>query len=332
MRRVFLAVAMMLLLGAARTASAQSIDPRCTDPSVVGAALEGGDACQKVMDIFRYMNPQLGLLITGGNATLGQGGTLGGLGRFLVGGRVNALRASIPDLEAVGVIAGPAQQDQYPTVGRALPMPALDAAFGIFRGFPVGVTHVAGVDLLVSASVMPELERRDIEIEVPGSNIRFGWGARLGILEETIALPAMSVTYIRRDIPRLTMHARMDDDTVSMENLDIRTEAWRIVASKSIGIFTVGGGVGQDRYSTSAALTYVVREGGDVFRPDAPIMLRDAPTRLNMFADLSVHISRLRLLGEIGRVSGGNIRTYNQFSPRADAPRIYGTVGLRFGL
>lgn len=331
MRPVVLAV-VITLLWPPRTAPAQTIDPRCTDPSIVGVGLEGGDACQKVMDIFRYMNPQLGLLITGGNATLGQGGTLGGLGRFLVGGRINALRASIPDLEAVGVIAGPAQQDDYSTVGRALPMPALDAAFGIFRGFPVGPTHVAGVDLLVSASVMPELERRDIEIEVPGSNIRFGWGGRVGIIEETIALPAMSVTYIRRDIPRLTMHARVEDDTVSMHDLDIRTSAWRVVASKNIGVFTVGGGVGQDRYSTSSSLTYVVRENGDVLRPQAPITLRDAPTRLNMFADLSVHISRLRLLGEIGRVSGGNIRTYNQFSPRADAPRIYGTVGLRFGL
>ncbi len=331
MRRVPLVLA-VTMIGAAAGVQAQTVDPRCTDPSIVGAALEGGDACQKVMDIFRYMNPQLGLLITGGNATLGQGGTLGGPGRFLIGGRVNALRASIPDLEAVGVVAGPTRQDQYPTEGRGLAMPALDAAIGIFRGFPVGVTHVGGLDLLVSASVMPEVDRRDIEIEVPGSNIRFGWGGRLGILEETIALPAMSVTYIRRDIPRLTMHARVDDDTVSMQNLDIRTSAWRVVASKSLGIFTVGGGVGQDRYSTSSLLTYVVREDGDVFRPDAPILLQDTPTRLNMFADLSIHIGRLRLLGEIGRVSGGNIRTYNQFTPSADAPRIYGTVGLRFGL
>ena len=35
------------------------------------------DACQKAVDLFQYMAPQLGTVIAGGNATLGQGGTLG---------------------------------------------------------------------------------------------------------------------------------------------------------------------------------------------------------------------------------------------------------------
>src|SRR5919204_6253244 len=40
------------------------------------------DACQQSIDLFKYMVPQLGIAITGGNATLGQGGALGGLGHF----------------------------------------------------------------------------------------------------------------------------------------------------------------------------------------------------------------------------------------------------------
>jgi hypothetical protein len=330
--RVLVAAVLSMVMLPAGTAHAQQVDPRCMDESIVGATLEGGDACQKVIDIFTYMNPQLGMLITGGNATLGQGGVLGGFGRFLIGGRINVLRASIPDLGSVGVANGPAQMDTYRTESRTIPMPIVDGAFGVFRGFPLGGLHVGGLDVLVSMSYMPEVERSDIAIEVPGSSFRFGWGVRVGLIEETILLPAVSVTFIRRDLPRLTMHARVDDDTVSMQNLEIRPTAWRIVASKSLRQFTVGGGIGQDRYDTRAQLTYVVRDGAAVSRPDAPFPWHDDPTRLNMFVDLSVHLSRVRLMGELGRVSGGNIRTYNRFVPRADAPRTYGTLGFRFEL
>ena len=40
-------------------------------------------------------------LITGGNATIGQSGALGGLGHFSIGVRVNALQASIPKLDNI---------------------------------------------------------------------------------------------------------------------------------------------------------------------------------------------------------------------------------------
>ncbi len=323
---------LLCTLGTASVAAAQVQDPRCADPSVVGAGLQGGDACQKVVDVYRYLNPQLGMLITGGNATLGQYGVLGGPGTFLIGGRINVLRASIPQLADVGVSLGPPQADEYRTAGRAVPLPTLDGSFGIFRGFPVGYSRVGGLDLLVSASFMTELDRRDISIEVPGSAVRFGWGARVGLIEETIVLPAVSVTYMRRDIPRMTLRAHVEDDTVTMQRLDIRTSAWRLVAGKNFRRTSFGAGIGQDRYDASAELTYVVREGGDVFRPAAPFVLTDTPTRLNMFIDASIYFGRVQLLGEVGRVSGGDIRTYNRFTPRADAPRLYGTVGLRFGI
>jgi len=49
-------------LGTAATAAlpAQSVDSHCTDPAIVGVTLHGGDACQKVADLFNYMNMQIG--------------------------------------------------------------------------------------------------------------------------------------------------------------------------------------------------------------------------------------------------------------------------------
>ena len=56
-------------------------------------------------------------------------------------------------------------------------------------------------------------------------------------------------------------------------------------------------------------------------------------TRNNMFADLSINMMVVKLVGEIGQVSGGTFPTpTNTFSSGAqDDSRLYASVGLRFG-
>src|SRR5437660_1096254 len=57
------------------------------------------DACRMAVDVFQYLAPQLGLALTGGNPTLGQGGVLGGLGHFAAEARVNAFAGDIPQIQ-----------------------------------------------------------------------------------------------------------------------------------------------------------------------------------------------------------------------------------------
>lgn len=79
MRKTMLVAAGLTLL-AATVSRAQNAPNSCppgtstTDPARVTQ-----DACQMSMDVFDLMAPQLGLALAGGNATLGRGGTLGGL-------------------------------------------------------------------------------------------------------------------------------------------------------------------------------------------------------------------------------------------------------------
>ena len=54
-------------------------------------------------------------------------------------------------------------------------------------------------------------------------------------------------------------------------------------------------------------------------------------TRTNYFADVAMNLLVLKLVGEVGMVSGGSVPTYNQFSTKADASRLYGSVGIRLG-
>src|SRR5919199_6269481 len=107
MKVVRLALGAAVTLAVAAPIKAQSVDSRCNG-EFAGPGRVGGDACQKVIDLYKYMNVQLGTSVAGGNATLGQGGSLGGLGHFAVDLRANAMRASVPDVEATGVQAGPA--------------------------------------------------------------------------------------------------------------------------------------------------------------------------------------------------------------------------------
>ncbi|HET7583366.1 MAG TPA: hypothetical protein VFK13_00530 [Gemmatimonadaceae bacterium] len=332
MRIVSCVAAAVVAFGGVGSAAAQGsgvVDPRCTDPSIVGATLDGGDACQKVVDIFKYLNPQLGVLVTGGNATLGQGGTLGGLGHFTVGLRVNVLRTSLPDVDAVGVDVGPAQSSAYPSDKQLAPLPVVDASIGILKGIPLGITRLGGLDLLLSAFYVPEFSTNGLDVTTPESSLKVGYGARLGVLQESAIVPGVSVTWFRRDLPTLAMRGNVEDDTVSLSSMRLNTTAWRVVVSKNLLLLGLAAGVGRDNYHTTTSVTYVVHDGGVVTRPAAPIPLEEDPWRTNAFLDVTLNLPVFKVLGEVGRVSGGDLKTFNTFDPDPNATRYYGTLGFR---
>ena len=74
----------------------------------------GGDACQRAIELFRHAAPQIGTLIAGGNATLGQGSTLGRLGHFVLTMRVNGTsKLGVPQVDDQPLTAGPVQRSSY---------------------------------------------------------------------------------------------------------------------------------------------------------------------------------------------------------------------------
>jgi hypothetical protein len=302
---------------------------RCTDPDFVGAGQVGGDACQKVVDTYNYLNGQLGTLVAGGNATLGQSGGLGGLGHFAVTVRANAMSGSIPDLDQAGIALSPVGAPQtIPTNGEFVPFPTVDAAIGLFNGFLVGVSNVGGVDLLVNATALPHFTFQSVHVTTPDGSLKLGVGVRVSLLQESLITPGISLTYMRRDLPRATITATAGDDrSITLQDYEIRTDAWRLVVGKSFVAVGVAAGIGQDKYDGRANLTYDV----DGITPEAPIILDTKPTRTNAFLDLSANMLLLKLVGEVGRVWGGDVSTYNTFDPIASNARWYGSIGLRVG-
>lgn len=316
------------LMAAAPMAGAQGVDSRCSDPSIVGSAHEGGDACQKVVDLYRYMGVQLGTLIAGGNAVLGQGGTLGGLGHFTVELRANTMRASVPDIAGTGIALGPPQQSTYDVDSKWVAVPQVDASIGLFKGIPVGVAYVGGVDAIVSAAYVPDVTSGSVRISAPDGSLKVGFGGRVGIISESVLTPGISVTYLQRDLPTTTITATAGSNSLTVQDLEITTRSWRLVASKNFLVFGIAAGVGQDKYSARTGLTYDVSG----FSPGEPLTLKIEPKRTNMFVNLALHpLPLFHIVGELGRVSGGDVSTYNAFDPAAGDARLYGSLGLRVG-
>lgn len=299
------------------------------------------DACTQAFDVYQFMAPQLGLALAGGNATIGQGGTLGGFGHASAGVRANFFDGLLPDVAQFPQSNTGAVQRELPTKSQFLGLPTADAAVGIFKGVPLGLTNVGGIDLLGSLSYVPTINGSgsDNVSVTPSGNWQFGYGARLGLLQESIVSPGVSITYLKRDLPKTsivgTTSVAGGTDSLRVLDASVKTSAWRIVASKSLIAFSIAGGVGQDKYEQSAdieGVTHTTVLGIPVTgRASVPASATEQTlTRTNFFFDLSANLSLFKLVGEVGSVTGGTVNTFNSFSGgRADRSMVYGSVGIR---
>lgn len=289
------------------------------------------DACQQAQDLFQLMAPQLGLALTGGNATLGQGGTMGGLGHFSVGIRANVLAGTIPVFDTISTsYNGRVQRSSYQTRNQILGLPAVDASIGIFKGLPLGVTNVGGVDLLLSATYIPKVNSNNVMIE-PDNPLKVGYGVRVGLLQESLIMPGVSVTFLKRDLPRTTITGLESGDSLIVRDLDVKTTAWRVVASKSLIVVNIAAGVGQDKYDASTTAQAVVSTSPIGGAQSDAIALSQTLTRTNYFADLTMNLFVAKLIAEVGMASGGTVTTYNTFDSAPDKSRLYGSLGFRVG-
>ena len=292
------------------------------------------DACFTAVDFFQYMTPQLGISFTGGNVILSQGGTLGGLGRFSIGARASAIRGNLLTLQTPSA-TGPAfrtASNPYPTEDQYIGLAVADAAIGLFRGFNAGFTSVGGVDALVSASYIPTLRTSglggDISIE-PESPVKFGYGATLGIIEETVFIPGISVSFVLRDLPTTAMLAVIGSDSLQVTDYALKTTSWRLTAGKSFVGLTVAGGVGQDTYSASTTIESIVNRSVIGRVTTGGFSVEQETTRLNYFANVSLNFFVAKLVAEAGVISGGDVTTSNVFDIPADASRSYASLGIR---
>ncbi|MDQ2890964.1 MAG: hypothetical protein M3R65_10520 [Gemmatimonadota bacterium] len=297
------------------------------------------DACQKAIDVFQFLAPQLGAIIAGGNTTLGVGGTLGGLGHVYVSGRATGVNSNFPRVDQVTPSTSGAHSDQYPTQSQFAGIPQADIAIGLFRGFPLGVTNVGGVDLLGSVSYLPSINASGVHLTTPNGSIKFGAGVRVGIVQESILFPGLSVSYLRRGLPTVNLlSSDASGDSLHINDINVTTDSYRIVASKSLMILGLAAGIGEDRYSSSASSSANVAARGPVgvgtpAQSVGPIAMSQKMSRTTYFLDATLDLSVIKVIGEIGRTNAVNIPTFNSFAgSSAGAALTFGALGIRLGL
>jgi hypothetical protein len=343
MKRLGMAAVLMTVIAGSAQAQGGAVDPQCS------AATAGTrDACQKAVDIFTYMAPQLGTAIAGGNTILGSGGALGGLPHWTVGLRVTAVSGSAPEFTSSNnpsATASTPVASAYTTSTAPIPFPALDVGVGVFGGLPLGLTKIGSIDLIGNVAYVPTLENKFDNISiVPDKNIQMGLGARVGILQESLLVPGISVSFIQRGLPVTTLTnyfsssgvATAHNDTIQVKDLDLKTTSIRVTVSKSLILFGIAAGAGIDKYKQSADLnTVIYRDVGPLLNQrianNTPFHVASDVTRKNLFVDAYVNLLLLKIVGEVGMVSGGEINTYNTFDKAPNSSRAYGAVGLRVG-
>lgn len=295
------------------------------------------DVCLRTKDVFQLLAPQLGVSMTGGNPVLGQGGTLGGLGHFTVEARAIAVMGDIPEVNnwPAPSTSAPAAQE-LASKNFPVGLPALDGAIGVFKGLPFGLTNVGGIDLLLSAVYIPTVDQDNFKI-TPEQNLKFGYGARVGLLQESLVIPGVSATWMKRDLPTTTLEGSNTTATSSMSftmsDASIKTTSWRLIASKSLIVFGLAAGVGQDKYTQTASLAGSATTALSPTATSFTVDMDNSMTRTNYFANASINLLLLKIVGEVGQVSGGDVSPapFNTFSSgKADDTRLYGSVGLRF--
>jgi len=321
-----------VLVGAAANVQAQ------TSCATVPTAAQ--DACVTTTDIFQYVTPQLGAVLTGGNAVLGQGGVIGGLPglpRFSLGVRGTIIAGNLPTIQTPS-ITGPAPRtsaNPYPTTDQYMTLPSADASISLFRGIPIGITRVGGIGVFANASFIPTVTvttgGATFSID-PDTPVGIGYGARLGLIGERLFLPGVEVSYAIRSLPKTNVVAALGTDSLTLTDFTLDATSIRVTAAKNFVLFTLAAGVGQDTYDTETSFESIVNRPAPVGRVTTGVIpVSQKITRTNFFGNIALNLLVARLVVEGGMISGGDITTANVFDVAPDISRAYGSVGLRFG-
>jgi hypothetical protein len=302
----------------------------CQAPPPCGGRLS--DACRKAEDLVHALGIQLADEASDGNAILGDVNAMGATGLASVSMRVTRMQRNGVRFEGVPIrtdgIKGESRFDSDPDVATAI---SLDGVVGAWHGSPLfGGLRFGGVDLVGNVTMATNADRGNLHISA--SQPTYAVGVRLGLIEETRAVPAISLTSMFR-FPRsfsVTTPSLPADSggTVQIEIDDAVATSldYRLAASKKFGPLGVSSGIGHNL--NFAWGNYRVTGTGDLGSGVESASFHMA--RVDAFVGATYTIKRYTFGAELGRVMGGEPPPMqNVYGERGDAARNYLTFGVR---
>lgn len=281
--------------------------------------------CDAAVDGTRAFHPLLGVLVSGGNPTIGTANPLGGLGHFSLTLRANAVQLVLPDLGYTGSSATVPAGDKL-----FAPAPLVEGALGLYRGIGNGLL---AVDFLGSAQLLPANQIDNLSVDAGARRIGdialgLGYGARIGIMKEMGPLPAVSFSIMRRDIPEIAYGDVPAGDRFGYA-VDLHATNLRLVASKHLMILDLAAGLGWDKYTGDAVISF--RDPiTSVPQPDISLELNNS--RVLGFLNAGISMSVVKLTGEVGYQAGKDQNLSTDFEDfDTTKGKLFAGLGLRVG-
>ena len=158
--------------------------------------------CVAIAQAAATAQPQLGILISGGNPTPGSVAVaraqFGALPRFTAGLELSVAPIRIPDVQ---------RQSTALTDQLELPAPALSGsvAIGLFPGLSTSprVGGIGSLDLLGSVHWLPLRLFAGDNLDSGGAEFAYGIGARAGIVRESFGVPGIAASVMYRQLGRV---------------------------------------------------------------------------------------------------------------------------------
>jgi len=304
---------LVLLAAVALPVAAQ--EPQCQNVNAQAQA-----ACNTMVDATKAFHPLAGMIVSGGNPVLGTAGTLGGFGHVSATLRVNAIKASLPNPDSAAQNPVPSSFNGY------LPAPVIEAAVGLYGGQGGGLLSIDG---LASAVLLPTSRVRGMSVD-PGAPkvgdvaLGLGYGARVGLLKGSFPIPSVSVSVMKRHVPRVQFGDVAGGDPADFST-DFDATNWRAVAGMRVLFADVAAGLGIDHYKSAATIHYT---DGLITHT---VTLDLANTREVLFADAGLTMGLVKLVAELGYQTGTDqsfATTFSDFDPKAG--HVFWGAGLRF--
>jgi hypothetical protein len=281
----------------------------------------GKAACQRAEDAVKTFHPLAGVIISGGNPVIGSGATLGGFGHFFVSARINVVKVALPSTN---------QADTASTSG-VIPAPVVEAGIGIWKGLGGGFLAVDG---LASATLLPTTQVASLSVDSNATKIGklalgLGYGARIGIIKGSFLIPSVSLSVMRRSLPRIrygTLGSSVSSDSAFSFDTDLHATNFRLTAGMHLLLLDLAAGVGYDVYTSTAHVNYyssLVTTAADTLNLNNK--------REVVFLDAGINLILLKVVGEVGYQTGKDQQlttNYSGFDPKAG--HVFGGVGVRF--
>lgn len=345
MKRITVAVIGVAGAMAAPAFAQEGLETRC---AAIGQA-QAREVCATVAQAVESAQPQLGILLAGGNPTLGTASTggvrLGVLPRVSGSVRINAVQVKVPNI----------LEDDGGDDDRSFFAPALGAnlSIGLMPGVSLAPTigGFGAIDLLASATWIPT-NLVDVEgVEDGTENISWGAGVRVGIIRESFLTPGISVSAMYRRLGTFRYGDVCPAGTVDAGGVaactgsgdegefafDLANWSGRAAISKRLLGVGLTAGVGYDRFTSDGELAFRGEPIGVVPGTRRVYRFEDLEVesgRWSAFLDGSFTLLLATLTAEIGWMQGDDpidgFPSTSDFDPGEGT--FFGSLGLRLSL